>query len=157
MSRFPEEYESDPALRQGLRSLPVPEPSSDFDARVHAALRRPEPWRLRFWKTARPMLAATACSLVLTLTLLQRFTGASTSSWSQAASPSAEALALERGKTPLEALDRNVETMDIPNTLFGGFWALRRPHATKASSPPRPLLRPGAPGRRSQLFTPPLA
>jgi hypothetical protein len=74
MFRLPGEYEenkADIALRLGLRGLPVPDTSSDFDARVHAALRPPPPVRQMLWTYARPVLSAAACSLLITLALLK--------------------------------------------------------------------------------------
>jgi hypothetical protein len=60
----------DRALRDGLRALPVPEASPDFDARVLLALRAPQPWWRRLWQPARPLLLGASCSLAVTLVLL---------------------------------------------------------------------------------------
>jgi hypothetical protein len=57
-------------LRQGLRQLPVPSVSADFDAKIHLALsRRKSDWRT-VWSSLRPVLAATSASLVISLALL---------------------------------------------------------------------------------------
>ena len=58
------------ALRGGLRALPVPDVSPDFDARVLNALRAPIPWWQRLWEPARPLLLGASCSLSVTLVLL---------------------------------------------------------------------------------------
>ena len=68
-----EQPPAEQALREGLRRLPVPEPSPDFDGRVLAALERPAAWgwladALR-WRTLRPVLAGAIGSLALTLGL----------------------------------------------------------------------------------------
>jgi hypothetical protein len=60
----------DMGLREGLRSLPVPEPSAAFDARILAALKDDRPAWLRFWVTIRPTFSAAACSLALTLAFI---------------------------------------------------------------------------------------
>lgn len=59
--------ELDALLRDGLRRLPSPTPSPDFDAHVLNALGRPQPWWQTLWQGARPLLAGAACSLVVTL------------------------------------------------------------------------------------------
>ena len=59
-----------PTLADALRSLPVPPPSADFDARVLAALCVPIPWWRRFWQPAQPLLFGASGSLVVTLLLL---------------------------------------------------------------------------------------
>lgn len=60
------------ALRQDLLRLSVPHASSNFDARVHAALSRPERGRLHtLWVAARPAISAAAFSLLATLALLK--------------------------------------------------------------------------------------
>ena len=63
----PHGNEADAALRRGLSRLPVPDVASDFDARIHAALRRPTPWWRLLWTQARPVLSTAACSLLVTL------------------------------------------------------------------------------------------
>lgn len=64
----------DMALRDGLRRLPGPPVSADFDARVLAALAcPPSPWemvRTQVVSTLRPLLCGTACSLAVTLLAL---------------------------------------------------------------------------------------
>ena len=73
---------SDPAdavLRAGLRALPVPQASPDFDTRVLAALRAAAPSRPPWWQTLwqtchrglRPVLGSAAFSLVGMLLLLR--------------------------------------------------------------------------------------
>lgn len=66
--------ELDIALRDGLRRLPTPAVSADFDARVLAALAVPpstwEGLRIQVVSTLRPLLCGTACSLGVTLLAL---------------------------------------------------------------------------------------
>ncbi len=66
--------EGEMALRDGLRRLPTPPLSADFDARVLAALAQPpslgEALRMGIVSTLRPFLCGAACSLALTLAAL---------------------------------------------------------------------------------------
>jgi len=59
-----------PTLADALRSLPVPAPSAEFDARVLAALHRPVPLRHRLWQTAQPLVLGAGGSLAVSLLLL---------------------------------------------------------------------------------------
>ncbi len=72
--RPPLNDELDMALRDGLRRLPAPPVSADFDARVLAALALPPPLgetlRVQFVSALRPLLCGAACSLALTLLAL---------------------------------------------------------------------------------------
>jgi len=72
--RPPLNDELDMALRDGLRRLPTPPLSADFDARVLAALAQPpslgEALRMGIVSTLRPFLCDAACSLALTLAAL---------------------------------------------------------------------------------------
>lgn len=74
MSDFSEDVQRETALRNGLRGLPVPEVSADFDARIHAALSQPLPWWRTLWQNARPLLSGAVCSLILMLLLLPYLT-----------------------------------------------------------------------------------
>jgi hypothetical protein len=67
MSDFPLETILEAALRNGLRSLSVPNVSADFDERILVALHRPKPLWLRLWQPARPLLAGASFSLLVTL------------------------------------------------------------------------------------------
>ncbi len=72
--RSPSNADLDMALRDGLRRLPAPPISSDFDARVLAALAVPPSWgemlRAQCVSTLRPLLCGAACSLAVTLLAL---------------------------------------------------------------------------------------
>jgi len=65
------ESETDVALRESLRLLPVPDASPEFNVRVHAALQQPTPWWRPLWIHARPVLSGAACSLLVTLMVLK--------------------------------------------------------------------------------------
>jgi hypothetical protein len=65
----PDEW-TDMALRQGLRALEVPPPSTEFDARVLAAVRGRSPLREMFLSYLRPALATASVSAVATLLLV---------------------------------------------------------------------------------------
>ena len=70
MSKIPDDDQVDALLHQGLRSVPYREPGADFNAGVHARLRRPAPWWRPLWVGSRSLLVPAACSLALTLLLL---------------------------------------------------------------------------------------
>ena len=70
MSDTPPQNFGPPTLADALRSLPVPAPSADFDARVLAALRVPRPWWRRVWQPIQPLLLGASGSLAVTLLLL---------------------------------------------------------------------------------------
>jgi hypothetical protein len=65
--------EMEAALRGGLQSLPAPELSRDFNARVLAAVARARPWWPRLFRAARPTLSGAAISLAICLALLPRY------------------------------------------------------------------------------------
>lgn len=141
MSKYPDEFETDRLLQQGLRSLPVPEASTDFDARIHAALERPVPWWRPVWTSARPVLAAAACSLVVTLALLQGFAGnpASAPPAPQIATADArvaDAHITERERAYIEVLDRGIDRIDLSNGSWRLFTMLWWPLAVKTMSKP---------------------
>ncbi len=69
-SEFPAEDAMTQALRDGLRALPTPAVSPDFDARVLAALQAPGPWWVRWWQPVRPVLFSAAGSLGVMLIVL---------------------------------------------------------------------------------------
>src|ERR1019366_6949099 len=62
--------DADALLRQGLRSLAVPEASSDFDSRVHQALAKPEPLWAVEWRRIRPVFASAVLSMAISVAIL---------------------------------------------------------------------------------------
>ena len=70
MHELPDDLTVRQALRDGLRALPVPDVSPDFDSHVLDALRAPRPWWRRLWEPAKPLLLGASCSLSVTLVLL---------------------------------------------------------------------------------------
>ena len=70
MREPPDTFDCEAALRAGLRGLPTPDPSPDFDAGVLTALRAPRAWWQTLWQEARPLLAGASCAAVLTLAAL---------------------------------------------------------------------------------------
>ncbi len=159
MFKAPEENEADRALRRGLRSLPVPALSADFDARVRAALRRPTPWWQRLWTPVRPVLSMAACSCGVTLALLHWFTAIPLVPPGPSHFGALDAVASARGRARLEALDRQIDGMELSTATLRGLSAVERPPlATQNIAPPAPPEpRHAAPERRSQLATPPTA
>lgn len=61
------DFNLDEALRDGLRRLPLPEISPDFDMAVLEAVRRPLPLWTVFLTAARPVFAGMCCSLIVTV------------------------------------------------------------------------------------------
>jgi hypothetical protein len=57
-------------LRQGLRSISVPEASPDFDAQIHLALAAPDRWWILGWRQVRPVLASAILSLGVSIVVL---------------------------------------------------------------------------------------
>jgi len=145
VSEQPEETRIEMALRQGLRSLPVPESSPDFNARVHAALRRPEPWWHSLWASARPVLCAGACSLAGMMALLSWATHAPLPSTRAPATPTPAASALD--------LDRAIERLDRSAFSLRDFSSLRLLSNVSAPDTPAPHAAPQKPLRNhhSQL------
>jgi len=65
-----EDHRADRALHAGLRDLPTPEASADFDARILAALiPRPPIWQTA-WIAVRPAASTALCGLIVMLLLV---------------------------------------------------------------------------------------
>ncbi len=136
------EVEIDLAMREGLRDLPVPQPSGDFDHKVLSALREQTPWWQAMLPGLRPLIAGVACSLVMTMALVRwvmnaplpgpataRSAGASVVSGSAAASVESHRAVSSAGN-PEDALDRSDITASSLARLM-----TRRPQAPAAPSP----------------------
>ncbi len=146
MPDAPDEPTLEAALRDGLRRLPVPPPSTDFDARVLDALRVPSPWWRSLWHAARPLLAGTACSLVVTLAAVA-WTTQTPATAHRAASPPVTA---KPRPLDMAAVDR---LLDRPG--------LSAASLSRLDTPPPPVAdadrRPPPVRRASRLATPLLA
>lgn len=119
------------ALRDGLRALPTPELSPDFDARILAALSAPRPWWQRLWEPARPLLLGASCSLVVTLIALHwTLTAPLSAPMSRAALPG-----LAAAPRPLPSLDALLDQPYLSAGSLAAVWA----------APPVP-----SPGRRPE-------
>ena len=134
--------DSDDVLRETLRTLPVPELSPDFDARVLAGLRDARPWWHRLWEPARPLLAGASFSLVLTLALLHCTLTTPVAAPPQSIVPSLAA-------RPLPPLDALLDRPDLSAGTLAQAWASapleapadRRPAPRRhAQLPPRVTL-----------------
>jgi hypothetical protein len=142
MSNFPLETTLEAALRNGLRALPVPSVSADFDERILAALHGPKPLWLRLWQPARPLLAGASFSLLVTLVGLH---------WSLSAPVNPSPAELGAGRPSILATRPlpSLETLlDRPNLTAGSL-----AYAWNAPSIPTP--QPGArpePRRRASNF-----
>jgi|SRR5579884_1308243 len=125
-------------LRRGLTSLPTPEVSPDFNARVHASLAAPKAaWRIR-WSDLRPALQTAGVSLAASLLLLR---------WSATEPP--RPAAPDRPPSAAPSIDLALDRLDLERASFGGV-RLLAPNST--------ALRPRSGGdRRSALPGRPLA
>jgi len=64
-----DDFELDASLRTALRDIPTPAVSADFDARVLAGLKRPQPWWQYVWRSAGPLVTGSACSFAAVVLL----------------------------------------------------------------------------------------
>ena len=140
---------ADLALLDGLDRLPVPEVSPDFDARIRAALHRPERWWQTLWPSLRPAVAAAACSMAVMLLLVR---------WSSQI-PLAHPIAPQTADTHATNIDLALDRPDLSAA------ALLHPLPARASSedgpetapvkkPAPPALRPHSERRSQSLFRP---
>ncbi len=155
----PEENEAHRALRQTLRSLPVPAPSADFDARVRAALRRPIPWWERLWTPVQPVLSMAVCSCGAALALLYWFTAIPIGPPKSLQFGALDTIASAMGRERMNTLDRQIEGLEFSTARSRGLSALERlPLPTQNSEPPAPpQSRHENPENRSQAAAPPAA
>lgn len=126
--------DADEILRQGLRALPVPEPSPDFDARVLAGLREARPWWSRLWEPAKPLLAGASFSLVVTLAGLH---------WTLTApeaAPPAYAVPTVAAR-PVPSLDALLDRPNLSAASLSVYWAARPPDSTPPDARPTPRRR----------------
>ena len=145
MHELPDDLTVRQALRDGLRALPVPDVSPDFDSRVLDALRAPRPWWRRLWEPAKPLLLGASCSLSVTLVLLH---------WTLTAPAPRPPILGESERIPVSAQVRapSLDTLlDRPDLRAGSLAA-----AWAAPPPAPPDRRPEPPrharvGRRAAL------
>lgn len=143
MREPPDDLRLGSALRDGLRALPVPDVSPDFDARVLDALRAPGPWWQRLWEPARPLLLGASCSLTVTLVLLH---------WTLTApAPVVGGLERPQASAPARApsLDRLLDRPDLRAGTLAAAWAAPPPAPSdRRPEPPRHAQA----GRRAALI-----
>ena len=140
MFRMPDDGEIHGLLQQGLRQVPVPRTSADFDARVRSGIRRKESGWQMFWSMSRTLLVPAACSLVLTLLFLNG-TGAPRPGTTAitGALPTGN-VALDRARSVEQALER----IDRYTPSLGGFSSPRQPDRAEPEPQSRPRSRKGA-------------
>ncbi len=121
-------------LRQGLRALPTPAVSADFDERVLTALARPRPWWQTLWHQARPLLSGACCSLAVTLAL---------ASWAmQAPSPPVSHAPMSAATLlDMTAVNRLLDRPRLSAAALAGW---------DAAPPPSPADRPRPPTRPTE-------
>ncbi len=106
---------ADRALYVGLRDLPTPSPSSDFDARILSALAPRPPFWQTVWRVAvRPALPAALCTLIGMLLLLRQ--AQQTPVGAPSPPPAAIARATARQRPQAEAW-RGETGKSLPETL----------------------------------------
>ena len=140
-----DEAGTDASLREGLRRLPVPEISPEFDGRVLTAMRGPSPgWRWpALWKTLRPVMGGAACSLVLTAGLYAWTTRLPLESRAHRTPGVPDMIAVN------QALER-----DARDPLAMSYLSLSRRRPTPARSPEIPPVR--APREREDRSSRPM-
>lgn len=146
MSDALEETPLDQALRDGLRALSVPETAPDFDTRVLAALRSPQPWWHRLWQPAKPLLLGTSCSLVVMLLALH---------WTLSAPVLSAPPLLGAGGASQTARAPSLDALlDQPNLSAGSLSAWEGPPAPNNGGDEKnnPTDRRPAPKQRAQLL-----
>jgi hypothetical protein len=149
MSRMPDDSEISALLQQGLKRIPVPEPSASFDAGVRARLRRREsPWQI-FWNLARPVLVPAGCSLVITLAVLKVTSVPASVGGPQSQMQPAGNIALEPRSGRMRSLEQRLERIDRDTPSLGGFGALRRADRFEREPTPQPPNHRGTSGRRA--------
>jgi hypothetical protein len=149
MFKEPEDHQSDIDLRAGLRQLAVPEASPDFNARIHAALRRPLPWWQALWVPLRPLLTSAVCSLAVMSVLLH---------WSSRL-PTIHPPSSAPANVDGIADSRILERADLSAASLIGLPSLQRSWKANTAEVPemRTLPRHAVPGPHAQLRTPPIA
>ena len=129
------------ALREGLRALPVPALSPDFDARVLAALcAGPSPWQM-FLQSLRPALGGLACSLVVMLGLIYGATRA------PVGAPDVTAAASPRTTISAAVIERALDSPNLRADTLRRLWAAQTPPA--ALDPRSGQKRSSLPSRRT--------
>ena len=126
---FESHPDSDRALTEGLRNLPSPEPSPDFNSRVIEGLRKPEPWWQVVLPRIRPLISGAACSLILTVVIAR---------WALNA-PESRAQVHPAAEHSTVALE---EALDRPDLRAG---TLARLSIDRKDVPPIPVSPPAVP------------
>ncbi len=138
----------DHALRDGLRGLPVPAVSPDFDVRILAALSARQSWWQRLWQPARPLLTGASFSLIVTLALLH---------WTLSAPVTAPHPPMLGEPERIQATAPSLDALlNRPNLSVGSLsivWdSPPTPNSGGAGVSETPLDRQREPRRRAQIF-----
>jgi hypothetical protein len=136
-------------LQRGLRGIPELQVSSDFDSRVRAGLRRPEPWWQIVRQAAFPLLAPAACSLAVTLALLIGMSGASTGGARMGSAQPSRAVALQPRADRIRSVEQDLDRIDSDTPSLCGFLNSRRAVEANRAAEPRAEDKHGTSGRRA--------
>ena len=148
MSRMPDEDGITRLLQQGLRNIPTPEPTVDFDRLVRARLRRPEPrWQI-FLNLAQPILVPAACALIITLMLLRGMGTVPQTGVPGTAMTGTGGVALDRGPDRMRSIEQGLERLDRETPSLGGFGIMHRADRVEPDTQPQPRRHRGTSGRR---------
>ena len=117
MSRIPDDKIGE-MLQQGLRQVPVPAPSADFDARVRRELRRNQipRWQL-LWTAAWQIAAPAACSLAITLAVLMITGMPGQKNPAEKGSQRPADIAFTSRPSRLQEVERDLERARSPHTV----------------------------------------
>jgi|GEM_PF-3267594 hypothetical protein len=127
----------DQILREGLRSLPYPTPSVDFDERVLAGLHDSVPWHVALRNSLKPMLAAMTGSFLIGLLAIHFALQTPTPNLSK----------VKSSPINYEAMQRLI---DSPNLSTLDWWR----YSLLSIPPPRPPERMEAPALNHSEISP---
>ena len=114
-------------FQEGLRKIPVPEVSTDFDRRVRSALRTPQTGWSLLWSALRPLLAPVAISMAITLAAMMVISAPQPGGTAQlhGHAPGGFALGHRSGRT--QSPEQELERLDRETPSLGGFRPVGRP------------------------------
>jgi hypothetical protein len=137
-------------LQKGLREAEVPAPAADFDDRVRARLRRPEPFWQAILRMLQPLAAPAACSLAVSLALLIVM-GTPTPGRSRDSGPKAAADIALDPSVRARSIDQELDRLDNDTPTLSGFRRTPRRQARDNERRDSPILHQGTSERQSAI------